>query len=247
MTQMAFYLQTLQALPEWENYLLAESNLPGPRGNLELAYAAAQLGSREQFERWLAMDGPQAQPNQPGEFVVFCGVLGLGKLLAQGDLTQLSRLKQYACDTRWRTREAVAMALQTWGKTDMDALLQAMADWAHGSPYEQRAAAAALCEPCLLSKPEQVLRVLSILDAITAAIPSITLRKSESFQALKKGLAYCWSVAAAALPEQGKLAMQKWFASSDKDIRWIMKENLKKNRLIKIDPEWVEKWTHQLA
>jgi len=34
--------------------------------------------------------------------------------------------------------------------------------------------------------------------------------------------------------------MQKWLASSDKDVRWIMRENLKKNRLIKMDPVWVD-------
>jgi hypothetical protein len=29
----------------------------------------------------------------------------------------------------------------------------------------------------------------------------------------------------------------------DKDIRWIMKANLGKNRLKKMDPDWVDEWT----
>jgi hypothetical protein len=36
--------------------------------------------------------------------------------------------------------------------------------------------------------------------------------------------------------------MEKWLASSDKDIQWIMRENLKKARLARMDAAWVEKW-----
>jgi hypothetical protein len=64
--------------------------------------------------------------------------------------------------------------------------------------------------------------------------------KDESFKVLRQGMAYCWSVAVAALPEAGKPLMEKWLSSPDNDIRWIMKENLKKNRLIKMDANWVK-------
>jgi hypothetical protein len=53
-------------------------------------------------------------------------------------------------------------------------------------------------------------------------------------------MGYCWSVAVAALPEAGKPMMEKWLSSEYKDIRWMMKENLKKNHLVKIDPKWVK-------
>jgi len=33
--------------------------------------------------------------------------------------------------------------------------------------------------------------------------------------------------------------MEKWLDHQDKDILWMMKENLKKNRLIKMDADWV--------
>ena len=85
-------------------------------------------------------------------------------------------------------------------------------------------------------------QVLAILDRITSGVRSIENRKTEEFIALKKGLAYCWSVAAAAYPEKGKAAMEKWFSSKDKDIAWIMKENLKKNRLERTDVAWVARW-----
>jgi hypothetical protein len=64
-------------------------------------------------------------------------------------------------------------------------------------------------------------------------------RKTEDFKVLKKGLAYTWSVAVAAQPELGKGYMEKWVQSDDGAIRWIMKQNLKKKRLVRMDGEWV--------
>jgi hypothetical protein len=55
-------------------------------------------------------------------------------------------------------------------------------------------------------------------------------------------LGYCWSVAVVTLPVEGKALMEKWLVKSDKDVQWIMKENLKKARLARMDAEWVKKW-----
>jgi hypothetical protein len=49
-------------------------------------------------------------------------------------------------------------------------------------------------------------------------------------------------VAVVALPDEGKALMEKWLVSADKDIKWIMRENLKKNRLARMDASWVEEW-----
>jgi hypothetical protein len=121
----------------------------------------------------------------------------------------------------------------------MPALLNLMEPWSRGTPFEQRAAAAALCEPKLLTNQEHAERVLAMLDAITTSISQISDRKSESFQALRKGLGYCWSVAVVAAPESGKRLMERWLTSTDPDILWIMRENLKKNRLLRMDATWV--------
>ena len=68
-------------------------------------------------------------------------------------------------------REGVAMALQRLGDLDMDALLAEMEIWSRGNWLEKRAAAAAVCEPRLLTRPEQPRRVLHLLDGITASVP----------------------------------------------------------------------------
>ena len=281
MTRIAEYRATLKSLAEWEPFLLANSGLPGPRGNLELAQAVADEGSEEQFRRWLALGPDQAPVNSPEEFLAFCGILGLGTLLAgAGDRSTekprpmvdgspaspqtardsavagqvssiagptsadpiLRTLRYFAADPRWRSREAVAMALQRWGDADMEALLRAMAEWSHGSPWEQRAAAAALCEPRLLVNPDHAAATLHILDTITASLSQNEARKSEAFRVLRQGLGYCWSVAVAAYPEEGKPLMEKWCAVRDPDIRWVMRENLRKNRLVRMDPDWSARW-----
>lgn len=237
----------MRSTTDWDSFLLQESGLPGPRGNLELAQAVADEGDEPLFRHLLSFGPQQAPTNSPHEFLAFCGAVGLGKLLAEGKLQVLSELRSCASDPRWRMREGVAMALQRWGETDMDALLAEMEQWSKGSPLEQRAAAAALCEPRLLSQTRHVRQVLRILDGITTSLLQIQHRKSNEFRALRQGLGYCWSVAVAALPEPGKLAMERWLTHTDPDVRWIMKENLKKNRLLRMDPTWLQEWSRQLG
>ena len=236
------YRQTLRTLEDWDSFLLKESGLPGPRGNIELAQAVADEGSEALFQRFLSYDAVKAPTNSPSEFLAFCGVVGLGRILAEGKAEVMGTLRHYATDPRWRVREGVAMALQRFGERNMDSLLQEMEHWGRGNPLEQRAAGAALCEPKLLVKAEQIKRVLQILDEITTSLTRVEDRKDEAFRVLKKGLGYCWSVAVVALPGEGQKMMEKWFASDDKDIIWIMQENLKKNRLVRMDVAWVNKW-----
>ncbi|HPU86172.1 MAG TPA: hypothetical protein PLE60_12670 [Candidatus Latescibacteria bacterium] len=246
MRKMGNYRATLARLTDWEPFLLAESGLPGPRGNLELAAVVADMGTREQFDRFLSVPHDQAPVNSPHEFLVFCGVVGLGRLLAEGDHSLLPRIRRYASDFRWRTREAVAMALQRWGRTDMAALLDEMQHWAVGNRLEQRAAAAAVAEPALLKKPSEAIRALSLLDTITRTLPGAPDRRTEDFKTLRQGLGYCWSVVVAAVPESGEVAMERWFAADNPDVRWVMKENLKKKRLAQMDADWVTYWRDRL-
>jgi hypothetical protein len=232
------YRTVLGSLEDWDDYLLSESRLPGPRANLELAYIVADEGSSERFEHLLTYGPERAPTNTPGEFLACCGVLGLGKLLAEGDLTQLPRLRSYASDPRWRVREMVPMALQRYGRVDMDALITEMRQWIGGSHLEQRAAAAALCEPGLLTDQANTEAVFKNLDAITASIEASEDRKNADFKVLRKGMGYCWSVAVAAYPVRGKKYLRRWFDSQDKDIQWINKSNLKKKGLQRLDAEW---------
>jgi hypothetical protein len=236
------YRQQLRALSNWDSFLMKESGLPGPRANLELVQAVADEGLLDLFQRYLTFTPDRASTNSPQVFLVVCGVVGLGRLLAEGDRDQLPVLRDCAHDPRWRVREAVAMGLQRWGDADMPALLKAMSVWAKGTLLERRAAAAALCEPRLLKDPKHARRVLKLLDTITTSIIREKDRKSEDFKTLRQALGYCWNVAVVALPSEGKPALEKWLVNSDPDVAWIMRENLKKKRLTRMDAKWVKEW-----
>jgi hypothetical protein len=198
------YRKTLRSTKDWEPFLLKNSGLPGPRGNIELGQAVADEGDKNLFRHLISFDAKTAPANTPQEFLAFCGTVGFGRLAAEGDAGAMKILRRQASDPRWRTREAVAMGLQRVGDKDMARLLKEMDKWSLGNPLEQRAAAAALCEPRLLKDKKHVAHVLRILDTATRAILKITHRKSEEFQALKKGLGYCWSVAVAALRSKAR-------------------------------------------
>lgn len=236
MSKLNDYRQALKELDDWVPFLMKNSGLPGPRGNLELAHAVAEEGRKQQFEHFLSF---QAEENTPEVFLVFCGVVGMGKM-AVSEPKLFDRLRGYASDPRWRIREAVATGLQLAGDQDMDLVLKEMQKWSKGNWYEKRAAAATLAEPRLLKQPKHARNTLQILNQITNSMEKANGAKDQSFKILRQGMGYCWSVAIAALPEAGKPMMEKWLSSSDQDIRWIMKENFKKNRLIKLDANWVK-------
>jgi hypothetical protein len=81
--------------------------------------------------------------------------------------------------------------------------------------------------------------VLTILDDITTSLQRVEDRRRDDFRVLRKGLGYCWSVVVSAHPEVGKPVMERWLESEDRDVRWIMRQNLRKKRLARVDAEWV--------
>ncbi len=203
-----------------------------------MAEAVFQEGDRSQFESLLAQDSPDVSENTPEVFVVFCGLVGLGKLINQGERHWHTTLRRYANDPRWRIREACAISLQKVGLQDPAVLLDIVTPWAAGTRLEQRAVVAALCEPALLKQPAVVLAVLILLDAITASLAAAGDAKTDSFKSLRQTLGYGWSVAAAADFNQGQPYFERWCRHSDLNIRWVMHENLGKKRLQRTDPQW---------
>jgi hypothetical protein len=206
----------------------------------------AEEGDATLFKRYAALDPEQAPATSRTVFLAVCGAVGLGRPLADGDRGVLGTLERLASDPRWRVREGVAMALQRFGAHDMVALLRIAADWSRRGRLRQRAAAAAIAEPALLGNPDHARRALEILDAITATVANAGDRATDEFRVLRQALGYCWSVAVAALPAAGKAFMERWLVHADSDIRWVMRENLKKARLARADAAWVSRWTVRL-
>jgi hypothetical protein len=158
-------------------------------------------------------------------------------------------LRRHASDPRWRVREGVAMGLQRLGAVDMPSLLAEMAWWSTGGWLERRAVVAALCEPALLRNPAHARAVLDLLDALTrsASAAAIDARRDPGYRVLRQALGYGWSVAVAALPRDGQFRLERWCASVDPDVRWIMRQNLRKNRLKRLDPAWADRCAQAIA
>jgi len=232
---------------EQEAFLREHSKLPGPRANLELLAVAVDIASREHIRDWSARPADVAPPNTPDEFVALVGVVGLGRLVADGERPELAALRRLAGDPRWRIREGVAMALQRIGKADMDMLLDVAGEWADGDRYEQRAAVAGIAEPPLLGRRRDVERALDVLDVVTDTVVGAEDARTDGFKVLAKALGYAWSVVVAADPDVGKPRMERWMAHDDPSLRRMMRENLAKARLIRADAAWAAEWRARLA
>lgn len=230
-------------------YLAAHSNLPGPRGNLELAERFA----RAVAERGLAFAPlclalvafpPEKAPvNSPEEYLPFCGAWALGALgeaWPSFAAEALCHLRLLADDRRWRLREAVANGLTCLLGLNDPALLVVLESWiAPGDWLAMRALVAGVADPPLLARTEIAdwgLRVHErILALVRQALPAE--RQAEAFKTLRQGLGYTLSVVTCSAPEGG-LALLRWtLTSGDRDLAWIARENLKKKRLLKGYPE----------
>ena len=90
------YRAALRASSEadWAAYLTERSGLPVSRGNIERGLAFAEEASSDQIDVVIVTGD---------EYLTFCGVVGLGRLLAEGTGTG-ARLRAHATDERWRVR-----------------------------------------------------------------------------------------------------------------------------------------------
>jgi hypothetical protein len=242
MTRVDDYRAYLRSLDRrsWDDYLVAGSALPGPRANLELAQAAADVGEESQFSRWLALGLDEAPEDSARLFLPICGAIGFGRLVAEGRDDLLPRLRTAAGDPRWRVREAVVLGLQRVGDRDLPGLIAAMREWIGGDLLEKRAAIAILCEPRLLRDAATAADVLALLNQATEAVQGSTNRRDPDLRVLRQSLGYCWSVLISASPSEGIEAFERWAAVQDPNVQWIVRENLKKARLRRMDAGWVD-------
>jgi hypothetical protein len=226
------YRRSLDALPEseWLAYLSRNSNLPGPRGNLELAVASAEAAPARLIWELASSDD---------EYLALCGAIGLGRLAAEGETGATGELHGLAGDARWRVREGVAMGLQRLGDSDPTELAATCRTWLDGGSWlVQRAVIAGLCEPSLL-EDHLTAEALDILDQVTENLAAAETedRADEQFKTLRKALGYCWSVAVAAAPAAGFNRFERWVSVDDRDVLWVVRSNMGKARMRRADPD----------
>jgi hypothetical protein len=125
------------------------------------------------------------------------------------------------------------MAIQDLVEGQADVALRALEDWpAPGGWLEMRAVASGLAEPRLLRDRDVAKAALRTHERILVLLRKEKDRTSEEFKTLRRCLASSASVVVAAAPEEGFRWMTKLAATGDPDVEWILRENLKKGRLI---------------
>lgn len=226
-------------------YLKEHSNLPGPRGNLELLYRFGRECDPATVQEYLHQLRDETQ-NSPEEFAGMCGVLGFAMLHKDDLPVVFAHLHAYAAHRSWRIREAVAIAIQEISVDRLAETLPFIESTMTGDPYRLRAAVAGLCEPKLLVRQPDITRVLDLLLAITVSLCHDG-KLGDGEDALRKALGYGWSVAVVAFPAGGKPAFESLYALPGRHIRWIVNENLKKNRLQRMDAAWVDACRQRLS
>jgi hypothetical protein len=181
--------------------------------------------------------------SNPKEFLPFCGtvVIGaIGSVHATFYQKAFAFLRKLANDPRWRTREAVAMGIQSLVARQSKSTLKGLESWIEKNEWlAMRAVAAGVAEPALLKDEQTARGALELHKRIFAQILAIRERKSNEFKTLRQALGYSLSVVICAIPKEGFEYMKQIIDSQDVDVLWVMKENLKKNRFIKNFPNEV--------
>ncbi len=233
-----------------ESYLTGQSNLPGPRMNIPMVNAWAEVIGQavrqpdlalERLESlldgWAALSLTDAPVNQPREILPCAAISAYGRVaVVRPDWwdDEIGKLHRAASDPRWRVREMVAMALQRTLAADWSRTITVLQDWLKSDdPLVIRASAAAVAEPPLLKTSAKARDALAIQKQAIAWLGNLPpeRRREENVRTLRQALGFTLSVAVAAEPSAGLPYLKELATSSDEDIKWIVKENLKKNRL----------------
>ncbi|MFC2084069.1 hypothetical protein ACFLS9_03350 [Bacteroidota bacterium] len=219
-----------------EKFIVKNSNLPGPRVNLELAFALAEIyNDLDVLLKWAEITEDQADVNNPRSFLAFCAAVCLGKMYTKNkDRKTILLLKKLTNDGRWRMREAVAFGFQYIGEQNFNEIKSIFSEWIKDSNnLEKRAILVSLAHPKFLNE-DNAKFCFEITDIVLKQMD-----RENNFDVLNKGLNFTISVFVDADPKPGFSFIKKWIGN-DKVIDRIMKENLKKNRLIKKYPEEVK-------
>jgi len=138
-------------------------------------------------------------------------------------------------------REAVAFGFQLIGEKDFNELKLIFSEWIENTNnLEKRTILVSLAHPPFLNK-DNTGYCFKIADTVLKQMD-----RESNFDVLRKGLEFTISVFVAANPEMGFSFIKKWIGK-DRIIDKILKENLKKNRLVKKYPAEVKNLLNEIS
>jgi hypothetical protein len=139
-------------------------------------------------------------------------------------------------DRRWRIRESVAMAIQELMDVNPKETIEKLRKWVSAENYLiHRALAAGLAEPRLMKSREIAKESLAIHKQIIEKVDREKEIKSEDYKVLIKGLCYTLSVIITGIADEGFEYLEELSKNSNPVIKKIARENLKKNRLKRLN------------
>jgi hypothetical protein len=241
-------------------YLIAHSNLPGKRGNLELSYAFADYieerypanpESALRFCKALITENPPGRQNTGSEeFLPFCGTLGIGrigKIDPNRTLDVIGYIKRIAQDERWRVREAVAMAIQDLMDVRPEDTIATLQSWIHEDNFLLHRAIVAGVAELRFMKNREIARVaLEMHKAIIEKVAHKVDKRNPEYSVLVKGLSYTLSVVIVGIEQEGFAYLDDLLATDHPILKKIVHENLKKKRLIRLNAKNVAELQQKL-
>lgn len=243
--------------------LMAGSGLPGPRLALGLvasfAGAVGVIAARpdppvDELERlldgWRALSETEAPGDQPAVILPCAAVASYGEVAVtrpEWRDDEVRKLRAAASDPRWRVREIVAQALQRLLEAGWPETSSLLLSWAADpDPLVVRAAAAAVAEPRLVRDPDRARTAAGIQTAAASRYRALPpeRRRADGGKTLRQALGFTISVPTAVT---GDFTLLESLAETgDRDLRWVVRQNLRKARLRRW-PDEVARLTTLLA
>ncbi|OGD56754.1 hypothetical protein A3K78_06565 [Candidatus Bathyarchaeota archaeon RBG_13_52_12] len=221
---------------ELTGFLSANSNLPGPRSNLTLAFKVAELvqGSWREHEEWLRgrLDD---WAHSVDEYLLLCRNITLGYILsAYDDEAYEEVLFMQNFHPMWRAREAVTLGLQKTLSSRTGYTLKLLERWNEsGDALILRNTLMVLADPPSLRDSQQArdsLRayIIQAMELVKHISPEA--KRGDGYKLLKKSLGFVPSVAAV---HDGRIVkdMENWARADVKEWKTVVRSNLGKSRL----------------
>lgn len=237
-------------------WLVVEGSQPDPDATLLLTmafgdtireYAATDEGDCRILwnlcTEFACISSEDAPDGDPYESLPLCGVLGIsgiGAISPEFTEMALDQLQDASLDPRQRVREAVVLGIRDLLATEREVTIGGLERWVEsGSWLSMRAVAASIVEPGLLSEPELADAALRLHRKILIRVYTTEERQTEDLSILKETLGYTLGQAVVALPGIGFEYLRQLSTLDDRDVKWIVRENLEREPLQQQYPETV--------
>lgn len=223
-------------------YMMDLSNLPGPRGNLEMIhefskYIEMQPKTESLFDLLLRLWGTDSDGDNPETILTLSGLIAVSNYceIVEFEHRVLNVITEAMNDTRWRVREIVQESLKIIAHFDYTYLISYFDSFKSPTVLEWRAMITTLAHPEILKTPLQISYALGMLEKTFDAYKEFEVTEDKndaSFVAFIKGLMFAPSVIVSVAPDKGFKILENSINHSKK-MNQIIKSNLKKNRVVK--------------